>query len=310
MKEVFQEMRSDPNVQLDLKAWTLYLTALVKAGQLNEIEPVLETMKEQKHKLGSSVFNSILITTYNGVEMVEVVVALMEKVGVKMDMSIYASLMKAWLQSERPNKVKEMFQQVRSAGFQLDANTWHTYLSALKMAGEFKEMEHAFAEMKQQGVMPTKITFHLMVQGYARERKPEGIQTMTEQMEKACLTMETRTAFHLIGAWRDVKRLDKVKEVLQRMRSVHNIQPDLKTWQIYLETLGREGEFEAMEQAFEEMKQQGVQPNRQILTSMAKAYKAFGRLDQAEATLALMKQAREGHQQQNEDVRGRASKDL
>ncbi|KAL0316753.1 UNVERIFIED_CONTAM: Pentatricopeptide repeat-containing protein, mitochondrial [Sesamum radiatum] len=85
------------------------------------------------------------------------------------------------------------------------------------------------------------------------------------------------------------KRTDKKKiaDVLLLMEK-ENIKPSIFTYQILIDVKGQSNDISGMEQIVETMKSEGVEPNNQIQTSLARHYASAGLKDKAEAILKEM----------------------
>ncbi|KAL3841160.1 hypothetical protein ACJIZ3_025751 [Penstemon smallii] len=82
------------------------------------------------------------------------------------------------------------------------------------------------------------------------------------------------------------KRTDKKKiaDVLLLMEK-ENIKPSLFTYQLLIDVKGQANDITGMEQIVETMKSQGIEPNTQIRTSLARHYANSGIKDKSEAIL-------------------------
>jgi len=84
----------------------------------------------------------------------------------------------------------------------------------------------------------------------------EEIRTL---MEKEGVEMNVVSYNMLMKGWSQAGHRDKVKELFnQMMCSSGHTCPDVRSWNIYVEALGKAGELSAMEQAVSKMEQRCV----------------------------------------------------
>jgi len=152
--------------------------------------------------------------------------------------------------------VKELFNQMmRSSGHSRpNRRLWNIFVEALGKAGEFAAMERAVSEMRHQGVQPDKVTFSSMLDAYGSHNQPEQMEETAAVMKTAGVEMDVVSYNTLMKGWSQAGRTDKVKELFNQMtRSSGHTLPNVRSWNIYVDALGKAGELAAMEQAVSEM---------------------------------------------------------
>jgi len=149
-------------------------------------------------------------------------------------------------------------------------------------------MQQAVNEMRHQGVQPNVVTFNTMLNAYASHNQPGWMEETAALMQSTGIEMSTVSYNTLMKGWIRAGRTDKVKEVFNRMHKSTQARPNVEAWSIYVDALGKAGELEAMQQAVNEMRQQGVQPNVFTFNAMLNGYASHNQPEQMEETAALM----------------------
>lgn len=136
-KGLFSQLRlsaAHSNTRLPVELWNAYLAALGKDGELDTMHKAFCEMEEQ----GGTHPDRITFTTmaenygiHGELERMEETVELMKKRGISANVITYNKVMAGWARAKRPDKVKQLFNEMRINGITPNAETWSTYKSVV-----------------------------------------------------------------------------------------------------------------------------------------------------------------------------------
>jgi len=102
------------------------------------------------------------------------------------------------------------------------------------------------------------------------------------------LETDTNNSIEEIAKLIEARDRDKVKQMLDGMRSAARSHPDIRTWNTYISALAKTRKVSSISKAFREMQQHGVKPNLDTFKAVIEACGLAGEPDEMEDIFVLM----------------------
>ncbi|XP_024044167.1 pentatricopeptide repeat-containing protein At1g03100, mitochondrial isoform X2 [Citrus clementina] len=155
----------------------------------------------------------------------------MHLAGVRASSSVYASLLKAYIEANRPREVTALLRDARSAGIQLDASCYEALLQSKIVQKDTPGALHLFKEMKESKIPRSgHQEFEMLVKGCAQNHEAGLMAKLLQEVKEGqridCGVHDWNNVIHFFCKKRLMQDAEKA---LKRMRSLGHL-PNAQTF--------------------------------------------------------------------------------
>lgn len=155
----------------------------------------------------------------------------MHLAGVRASSSVYASLLKAYIEANRPREVTALLRDARSAGIQLDASCYEALLQSKIVQKDTPGALHLFKEMKESKIPRSgHQEFKMLVKGCAQNHEAGLMAKLLQEVKEGqridCGVHDWNNVIHFFCKKRLMQDAEKA---LKRMRSLGHL-PNAQTF--------------------------------------------------------------------------------
>merc|ERR1719473_2268858 len=152
---------------------------------------------------------------------------------------IYSTLLKGFAQSRQPQRVQDVFEQMKDMGIACNTVSYNTMLDANARTGRMDRADELFREMQASGVSPDVITYSTLVKGYCQAGDIDrGYQVLNEMVKSGVHEPDEILYNSLLDGCAKQHRVDDALNLLEDMHK-HHVRPSNFTLSILVKLLGR-----------------------------------------------------------------------
>ncbi|KFK28771.1 hypothetical protein AALP_AA7G044600 [Arabis alpina] len=177
----------------------------------------------------------------------------------------------------------DVVENMCEAGLVISENILHSLLHAIEQILEFNLVQRIYSIMSNKSVKPNSETFKRMISLCTRIKDFEGAYDMLGSLKNFNLAPTTSMFNSILAGYFREKKMDRALMVLKEMKEA-DVKPDSVTYSYLINYCGQE---EAIAEYYEEMKQAGLQANKQVYMSLIKSYASCGQFEKAKQVLKL-----------------------
>ncbi|XP_070016869.1 pentatricopeptide repeat-containing protein At1g77360, mitochondrial-like [Nicotiana tabacum] len=145
-------------------------------------------------------------------------------------------------------------------GFVHTSESYHGLIEALGKIKQFKMVWILVDELKKKGLL-CKESFALISRRYARARKVKEAIEAFERMEKYGLVVELQDFNRLLDTLSKSRNVGKAQEVFDKWKNKRKFKPNIKSYTILLEGWGGEKNLLRLNEVYQEMKADDIEPD-------------------------------------------------
>merc|ERR1719301_302256 len=182
---------------------------------------------------------------------------------------IYSTLLKGFAQSRQPQRVQDVFEQMKDMGIACNTVSYNTMLDANARTGRMDRADELFREMQASGVSPDVITYSTLVKGYCQAGDIDrGYQVLNEMVKSGVHEPDEILYNSLLDGCAKQHRVDDALKLLEDMHK-HNVRPSNFTLSILVKLLGRSRRLnQAFSMVEETCKKFDLQANIHVYTCL------------------------------------------
>ncbi|KAI5058542.1 hypothetical protein GOP47_0026712 [Adiantum capillus-veneris] len=290
--EVFRWMQQQRWYRPDDGFYSKIISILGKKGQLRLASGLFRDMKKHGCPPDTSVVNALItahIRNNNRKELgllkaFEYHEQMKKTTTCRPNLVTYNILLRGCAQTQQPQKMEELFEEMEVAGFKPDIYTFNGILDAYGKAGDFEAMDPLLRRMRQCKVKADCITYNTMIDAYGKAGRIDKMEEALKNMAMAKLKPQLSTVNALINNYGAAKCVDQMELVLTTMSDL-GIRPTLITYEVLIKGYGNCKCFDKMQKCLEVMCNAGIRPEITTLNAIMEAYSSNGLFNAAEDLL-------------------------
>merc|ERR1719253_514808 len=152
---------------------------------------------------------------------------------------IYSTLLKGFAQARQPQRVQEVFEDMKRIGIACNTVSYNTMLDANARTGRMDRADELFRDMQASGVSPDVITYSTLVKGYCQAGDiDQGFQVLREMTASGKHDPDEILYNSLLDGCAKQHRGDDALNLLEDMHKNH-VRPSNFTLSILVKLLGR-----------------------------------------------------------------------
>lgn len=268
--------------------FNVLLSALVKEGKIKQATQLLNTMKRETIVFDKYTYTSI-IELYIHEKQLDRAIAilnLMQRDGLKPDIVLFATLLTGALKLEQLAYVKILLRKMGEYNIVADTQTWNSMIKEMMKQNDLKKALGTFELMKQHAAthktkkgLPDIYTYNLLISGFARANMLNEALKFFEEMHQQHIIPDIVTYTSMLDACTKVGNLEKGQIVIELVKKNNKVSIDpmfcISMVNLYLKT----ERFDLLREMFIWMKDEGVSPDKKIVSKILLYIKVDGRLD-------------------------------
>merc|ERR1719456_1597362 len=182
---------------------------------------------------------------------------------------IYSTLLKGFAQARQPNRVQDVFEEMKQMGIACNTVSYNTMLDANARTGKMDRADELFREMQASGVSPDVITYSTLVKGYCQAGDIDrGYQVLNEMVANGVHEPDEILYNSLLDGCAKQHRVDDALKLVEDMHK-HNVRPSNFTLSILVKLLGRSRRLnQAFSMVEETCKRFDLQANIHVYTCL------------------------------------------
>merc|ERR1719182_918117 len=182
---------------------------------------------------------------------------------------IYSTLLKGFAQARQPNRVQDVFEEMKQMGIACNTVSYNTMLDANAMTGRMDRADELFRDMQASGVSPDVITYSTLVKGYCQAGDiDQGFQVLRDMVKGGVHEPDEILYNSLLDGCAKQHRVDDALKLLEDMHQ-HNVRPSNFTLSILVKLLGRSRRLnQAFSMVEETCKRFDLQANIHVYTCL------------------------------------------
>lgn len=289
--EILEKMKKEDVPMNDVTFGTL-VTAFARWGEVEKVNDVIQLLKESEGQI-TATFYSVLASSLNRMGKVSGVDDAWEDLlssRLFPDTEVFNKFLSLYSRQHNMNKVQKVLNSMMK---QVPPNpvTATTVLDMLGKTGHVSEMEDLFHDMKETpDTQPTSVTFHQMMNTYAKSGDVSKMEKIHEEFEKQGYTDNAVTFNILMDGYGRAKRFDQMKEVAAK-RVEAGVPLDDRAYCIMITAFGKSRIHEDVLRLFEELQRPENNPllTQRALWSLIDSFCRCGDSLRMEACIDIMK---------------------
>jgi len=185
---------------------------------------------------------------------------------------VYSTLLKGFCRSKLPDRVQQVFEEMREEGISCNTVSYNTMINANVGSGRMDRADELFRTMKADGASPDVITYSTLVKGYCMAGDiDKGFAVLTDMLETGKQEPDEILFNSLLDGCAKQHRVDEALALLEKMHT-HHVQPSNFTLSILVKLLGRSRRLNQAFQMVEETCQRfDFQANIHVYTCLIQA---------------------------------------
>ncbi|RLN93318.1 hypothetical protein BBJ28_00002116 [Nothophytophthora sp. Chile5] len=142
------------------------------------------------------------------------------------NLGVYSALLAVAGAAGDPQRVQEVLEQMKKAGVEMNAITFHNLMSAYAHGGHVSEALALFEKMQAQGIQADNHTYSILMDAYAENGDFEGAQAL-----------------------------------MNELKNTPGLEPNLVHYNVLIKSCGKESKLATAFELYEEMKDRKIQPD-------------------------------------------------
>eukprot|EP00301_Raphidiophrys_heterophryoidea_P007866 c12994_g1_i4.p1 GENE.c12994_g1_i4~~c12994_g1_i4.p1 ORF type:complete len:869 (-),score=263.22 c12994_g1_i4:154-2760(-) len=282
-----------PNVQV----YTAMLICCANATQLQNVEQLFDMMMDSKVQLSRDVFYGCLklAKRLRAPTFARHILAKMEGCGYALDLLSLTLLMSVYCKVREIETVFEIFNQIRTLGFEPNVFTMNILIEACRVTRDPAKALYVFHMIENMGLKPDSLshdaligvfcmarnlplmetwfnaanaknipldsnTYNRVIETYGRCTEVEKALDVYDMMKKRGLSISTATWNTLIGAYAHSGRFDEAMGMYKKMW-IQGMTPDARTFSALVSACRKTHQHSRIIEVYTEMQTRDVQPN-------------------------------------------------
>jgi pentatricopeptide repeat protein len=182
---------------------------------------------------------------------------------------IYSTLLKGFAQARQPQRVQEVFEDMKRIGIACNTVSYNTMLDANARTGRMDRADELFRDMQASGVSPDVITYSTLVKGYCQSGDiDQGFQVLKEMVEAGTHEPDEILYNSLLDGCAKQHRVDDALKLVEDMHK-NGVRPSNFTLSILVKLLGRSRRLnQAFSMVEETCKRFDLQANVHVYTCL------------------------------------------
>merc|ERR1719191_1403191 len=182
---------------------------------------------------------------------------------------IYSTLLKGFAQARQPNRVQDVFEEMKQMGIACNTVSYNTMLDANARTGKMDRADELFRDMKASGVSPDVITYSTLVKGYCQAGDiDQGFQVLKDMVNGGVHEPDEILYNSLLDGCAKQHRVDDALKLVEDMHK-NNVRPSNFTLSILVKLLGRSRRLnQAFSMVEETCKRFDLQANIHVYTCL------------------------------------------
>jgi pentatricopeptide repeat protein len=168
--------------------------------------------------------------------------------------------------------------------------TLHTMTKVMRRfakCGKHEDAVEAFRRMGEFGVEKDTVALNKLLDALVKGQSIELAHNVFCEF-KSSVPLSSASFNILIHGWCKVRKFEKAREVMED-RKEHGFEPDVFSYNNFIESYGHDKDFRKVDQILEEMRENGCAPNAVTYTILLLAYGKAGQLSKALEAYEIMK---------------------
>merc|ERR1719420_233828 len=181
----------------------------------------------------------------------------------------YSTLLKGFAQARQPNRVQDVFEEMKEMGIACNTVSYNTMLDANARTGKMDRADELFRDMQACGVSPDVITYSTLVKGYCQAGDiDQGFQVLKDMVNAGVHEPDEILYNSLLDGCAKQHRVDDALKLLEDMHK-HGVRPSNFTLSILVKLLGRSRRLnQAFSMVEETCKRFDLQANIHVYTCL------------------------------------------
>lgn len=259
-----------------------------------------------------------LIVMYSKCNKLESAEEVFDKITGK-DVYTYNSMIGGYIQAGYCGKAHDLFTRMRDSGVQPNVVTWNVMIAGyIQNEGEDQAMD-LFHKMEKDGIITRDTaTWNALISGHVHNGQKNKALSIFRQMQSSCVGPNSVTILSILPAFADVISAKKVKEIHSCILR-RNLKPELSVANSFIDTYAKSGNLvysrtifneiptkdiiswntimassvlhgysnDALN-LFDQMRKEGLEPNRGTFVNIISAYGLAKMVDEGECAFSSM----------------------
>uniref|UniRef100_A0A3B6HT22 Pentacotripeptide-repeat region of PRORP domain-containing protein n=2 Tax=Triticum aestivum TaxID=4565 RepID=A0A3B6HT22_WHEAT len=244
---MYKEM-AERSVTPNTVTQNIVLSGYCRAGRLDDMEKLLSAMLESANCKPDVWTMNIILSLFGNSGQVELMEKWYEKFrgyGIEPETRTFNILIGAYGKKRMYDKMSAVMEYMRRLAFPWTTATYNNVIEAFAVAGDAKNMEDTFNQMRSEGMKPDTKTFCCLINGFSNAALFHKVVGMVKLAER--LDVPANTSFHnsVLAACAKAEDLMEMERVFRHMKHMQ-CEADAITYSILLEAYRKEGMTDKM----------------------------------------------------------------
>ncbi|VAH92509.1 unnamed protein product [Triticum turgidum subsp. durum] len=245
--KLLEDMKAAPLCQPDVYTYSILLKAFVDASRFDLVDAMYKEMAERS-VTPNTVTQNIILSLFGNSGQVELMEKWYEKFrgyGIEPETRTFNILIGAYGKKRMYDKMSAVMEYMRRLAFPWTTATYNNVIEAFAVAGDAKNMEDTFNQMRSEGMKPDTKTFCCLINGFSNAALFHKVVGMVKLAER--LDVPANTSFHnsVLAACAKAEDLMEMERVFRHMKHMQ-CEADAITYSILLEAYRKEGMTDKM----------------------------------------------------------------
>ncbi|XVF32191.1 hypothetical protein REPUB_Repub17cG0060800 [Reevesia pubescens] len=214
---------------------------------------------------------------------------LREQLWYRPNSAIYIKLIVMLGKCKQPEKAHDLFQAMIDEGCVVNHEAYTALLSAYSRSGLFDKAFSLLEEMKDTpNCHPDVQTYSILIKSCLQVFAFDKVQALLSDMAIQGIKPNTVTYNTLIDAYGKAKMFQEMEMTLVEMLREKDCEPDVWTMNSIIRAFGSSGQIETMEKCYEKFQSAGILPNIKTFNILLDSYGKTGNYEKMSAVMEFM----------------------
>ncbi|KAI8894628.1 hypothetical protein BC833DRAFT_604210 [Globomyces pollinis-pini] len=281
MKETF-ELMEYYNITPNIQIYNSLIRGYGKTNNFEQVEFLFQFLKSKKFPINLLTYTSMIHAygVQGYLEEMKLTFLEMKRNKIRCDLNLYTIILQSLSKFHQLQDMEDIYQQMISDKISPDLITYTVLIHGFGRQGMINKMELYYQDMMESDIMPTLPTYSALIQAYGLNGYIDKMEQQIEIMNENQVQLDSALLIIIFKSYIKVKNLKQLKNYYLWM-----IDSKLETIKLYhciINGYGKLQRVDQMEWIFNEMIENGYQPNQIILDTMVKWFDKEGMYDKVD----------------------------
>merc|ERR1719162_2926117 len=199
---------------------------------------------------------------------------------------VYSTLLKGFCRSKLPDRVQQVFEEMREEGISCNTVSYNTMINANVGSGRMDRADELFRTMKADGASPDEILFNSLLDGCAKQHRVDEALALLEKMHKHHVQPSNFTLSILVKLLGRSRRLNQAFSMVEETCQHFDFQANIHVYTCLIQACIQNRQLPRALKLHDSMiREAGVEPDGKTYAVLARGCVGAGSIEKAAAVV-------------------------